>query len=643
MYYWRLDFLLSVCTYVNNTVWISSFIKTIQCMASVNVDQLQKELAEAENFLHGGGEAAGKSSAFLQTLRTSSAFSAAGNYDTLKSIKHTQGDSSNVTHYPHPTQSKYDDELERRLLIDNLISQHNSNVCDSEQSYFKENNITQFSSVIPDSISFTVNENLAVLSGDEFLEGESEDTIFFASDLPISAPSLYPWSAQHSLGGWTNGMNNNEHPLNQRMGSHSAVHLDDAADELADTVRFVAPVVGQQDESDLYYKQYHYKDPKSVTEKAVGTHPQRADMRQSSDSGLHQEQGSAKVAEDSEPRSSSSSRHRKSRADLLSEAEAEFLNTCSFRPRLDGSNSHVLLRRSSRRSGRNSVTRSTSSSRARTAVTTPPVNLQKSPHRVGTTVFRVSRRVEELHSSQAVRHRALEEQRRDLAELEASQCTFRPQLSRGTERIATRRRRSSRGGQFEDSGASSTDEGGGDRVGANCAQHVSQRLFEEAEERCAQHQWLQQQIKDARMAQFSFQPRLNSHRCAAAMQVEGQLPLRERLAEVQHARKQRLRELRAAVDEAQCADLTFRPKIDNRSKRIADRKHLRLLSGAAEAQGVLGIEEDVASRLINAGRGMARHKQQLARDRERQLSESMVAPSVSKGTEAIAKRNSVVR
>ncbi len=230
-----------------------------------------------------------------------------------------------------------------------------------------------------------------------------------------------------------------------------------------------------------------------------------------------------------------------------------------------------------------------------------------------------------------------------------SQCTFRPQIGRGTARIVAGRRRSlsapRSGSEAEESGPSS----GGEETDGECvdSSQVSRRLYGEAEQRSVQHQWLQQQIQEARLAQFSFKPQLNPHSRQSAA-VAQQPPLHERLLQVQREKKERLQELRQAVEAEQQFSLTFSPAIDERSRRLAERKFRSIggespSSSAARARRVLGLDRDVATRLLDAGRGMTRHKLQLLKEQERALEESMEAPVVSRGTKQIARTNKLVR
>lgn len=136
-------------------------------------------------------------------------------------------------------------------------------------------------------------------------------------------------------------------------------------------------------------------------------------------------------------------------------------------------------------------------------------------------------------------------------------------------------------------------------------------------------------------------------------------PIHERVADMMKQKKQYLLALKTSVEQEQ-VDLTFQPRIDARSRVMAEQKlcgygsnanlprtkspphHLRQeqqpqqhLSGEQQMGLVLGFHSDVGSRLLDQGRVIAKKKQQLVYERDNELARAMEQVSICKGSAKI--------
>lgn len=329
----------------------------------------------------------------------------------------------------------------------------------------------------------------------------------------------------------------------------------------------------------------------------------------------------------------STPKYLKTREDLRLEAEAEFKRRHSFKPSLQSapspfrssSNSHSRLLLSTASAASKAVQRPRAASASRSIASTQqrPVRPARSNSRgrstspsgnLDTSVERgkgrrrsfSSQRVEELHREHQLRLRNREKQRHDLEQLEMSECTFSPQLSRSTETIL--RHRQELGGSSINRSTSLTSRSGRREVEGGSGIDASLRLYREAEERSSQQKWLQRRVAEARMAQYTFQPRLHhshsdnqllqpSRDALGPMSASGDRtpPIFERVAELQRERRQRLQNLRASYERELQDQLPFTPQIDQKSKSIIERKYVD------EEGEPISPHNDVGSRLMDAG------------------------------------------
>lgn len=188
------------------------------------------------------------------------------------------------------------------------------------------------------------------------------------------------------------------------------------------------------------------------------------------------------------------------------------------------------------------------------------------------------------------------------------------------------------------------------------------RLHDDAEQRMIQKKYIEKKVKEARMSEYTFQPVINPNNSTNSAEHK---PIHERIGDIQREKKKKLHDLRASHWDSQ-VDLTFTPKIDSKSKRIAEliklggkqssqsNSNIRnstdkidlsnygysdISSGAAEAELVLNMQSDVATRLINEGRKIQHKKQMMMHEREREESLLMEPVIPSKGSQSMAKNN----
>ena len=228
----------------------------------------------------------------------------------------------------------------------------------------------------------------------------------------------------------------------------------------------------------------------------------------------------------------------------------------------------------------------------------------------------------QLNHERALRER--EKQKRDLERSELGQCTFRPQISKGTEHIMrsktqlksvndnvnlgnhperlSQTRSQSASGSGASRGITSKDSNvnsrytadnrsrdvsrgkGGDTApvseSGRCTsagglssrgEDTSQRLHEEAFTRAEQQKWLEKRVLQDRLQECTFRPVLNATTSAIAGYL-GNQPIHQRLTAMQRAKNEHMHFLRASLEEAERLEAPFQPNIDPHSRKLAERK-----------------------------------------------------------------------
>lgn len=349
-----------------------------------------------------------------------------------------------------------------------------------------------------------------------------------------------------------------------------------------------------------------------------------------------------------EPNTPPTMKYLKSRGDLVKEAKDSFRATHSFKPTVAAFNN------TSMNGLHNSLYLPTrSSSNKRHSRTSAIVNKISKPP----VAAALSHRIEELHASHKSRQEELNRQRREMELLELSHCSFTPTLSRGTQELISRRRRTNEAiDRYYQQHASDTD------LPLAVVEDVSQRLHDDAEIRQNQRIWLEAEVKRQRDAQTTFQPSINptpnpsvadgysnlgSPHNNSSVGGTDRVPIHLRIYELQSDKQKHLKELATAIETSQQKVMTFHPKIDSRSRVMAERRQVEQVSTDYDlvTQRYLSpfSEVDVGARLTSEGKKQARRLMHLKEESEKSLFESMQQPEVCKGTKKMAETNPLIR
>ena len=262
-------------------------------------------------------------------------------------------------------------------------------------------------------------------------------------------------------------------------------------------------------------------------------------------------------------------------------------------------------------------------------------------------------RIEAMQKSYKKSQEEREKQKKDFLNIELMNCTFQPRITKmgeGTTRTG-KVRNTTDSSQFNaveflsgGTGYSANEQFQGQRD-SGVAGEVSMRLYNDAEQRSTQQQWLERQVVEARLAQFTFQPSINPVTTSYFDTIEYK-PIYERVGELQKEREDRRRILKQNYEDAQ-VDLTFTPAIDPKSRRIAVKKleseepqevssFSIVTSERDECPPRPAQQTDVGSRLHRQAFSAARRKQELCTKRDELEIMEMEPPRLSKGTEKLA-------
>lgn len=193
-------------------------------------------------------------------------------------------------------------------------------------------------------------------------------------------------------------------------------------------------------------------------------------------------------------------------------------------------------------------------------------------------------RIDEMLSNYHKSLKQREKQHREEQSSELLECTFTPIITRKADLLSKKRRNS-----FTSMDIYSQTTGG-----------VSNRLHEDALKRIEQQKWLTKHVEDARYSQYTFKPSINSpksrsqspllsnstepksiprveqlfarHQDETTLQDDIYKPIHERIYEMQKQKVKRMNLLKASIEEETLANMTFTPKIDIKSKKIAQKK-----------------------------------------------------------------------
>jgi hypothetical protein len=268
-------------------------------------------------------------------------------------------------------------------------------------------------------------------------------------------------------------------------------------------------------------------------------------------------------------------------------------------------------------------------------------------------------RIEEMQTLYKKSREEREKKKKEYLQSQLVDCTFQPQITKMG--INSSRSKSKAGSQLFDavdflSGGTGYTAKAVPDTGCKGGPAVvtAMRLHDEAEQRTAQQRWLEKQVEEARLSQFTFQPAINPAVTSLYSDIDHR-PIYERVGELQREKEDRLRNLKQSHEDAQ-VDLTFTPQIDARSRRIAER---RLESegddpddsshpssrGQTDSNGMrwpAAAQCDVGARLHRDALLASRRMKQLCLEREEALVSEMAPARPCKGTEKLAQENMVV-
>jgi hypothetical protein len=261
-------------------------------------------------------------------------------------------------------------------------------------------------------------------------------------------------------------------------------------------------------------------------------------------------------------------------------------------------------------------------------------------------------RIEEMHVLYKKSREEREKRKKEHLQSELGKCTFQPVITK----MGVRATRSSPSAahfnavDYLSGGSGYLETTERERVPKGIPGSVSQtstRLHREAEQRSAQQRWLEKQVEEARLAQFSFQPAINPANASFLDDIDHR-PIYERVGELQRERESRRRDLKQSHDDS-LVDLTFTPQIDPKSRKIAQRRleakdsedldESCSRSLSASGTGSRLSQHDVGARLHGEAALAARRKEQLRSEREGVLVLEMEPVKISKGSDRLAQQS----
>jgi hypothetical protein len=249
--------------------------------------------------------------------------------------------------------------------------------------------------------------------------------------------------------------------------------------------------------------------------------------------------------------------------------------------------------------------------------------------------FSISR-INAMHKSH---ERTLQERERRKKELERAEiamtCTFKPQLSKGSESILRHK-------QMEENMTNVSAHGRGDG-GSNARDmrlDVVERLHDYADQKAAHTRMVQQKLDQARQHEFSFHPSINPTTEILVQSMEHR-PIYDRVGDVQREQTLSKQLLMESMEQEQQAKFRGTPEINSKSRDIIARinKYKALRGEIADDN----THTDVADRLLHEGKRQADKKLKLLQEQEAQLAKQMNSVKLCPGSEAIATMNPEIR
>lgn len=241
---------------------------------------------------------------------------------------------------------------------------------------------------------------------------------------------------------------------------------------------------------------------------------------------------------------------------------------------------------------------------------------------------------ERLYQEAAIRKKRNHYLSKYMGELEEWNCTFQPSINNNTDKILQKSFQSKQQHQQQQQ----------QRVASTSPHHRAKRASSLSPGRHLSNN------------------KNKSNQTASDSKPRYYTPIHQRVTELQREKQRHLRELKQSREEEQANVLTFRPSIAKKSKTLAEKKFHK--EGYAypltvensnnkeesEKEGDSGTESgrflvksDVAHRLLNEGRKLARRKQELLYQREQELAETLEKPVMSVGSQKLVYTNQHLR
>lgn len=691
-------------------------------MSDLNIDQLQKELVDAENYLktdvfHGAEsgdqeinvrasqalrdsiDSAKKANILQQLGRQPLSSSVRLSHDSTSQVgvsTSTASAAADKENKSSPTSSsKYTDPSERERLINRLLMEHSARKSDSSMSTSMTRNY--FSDIEPisknqlsgrenEASSLKFSELAQTPAKDEVFQfptpssydpGDDENDqesashtnaesasvgndsmLFFASDLPSTT---FP----------SNRLDYQDNSSPRLRKEHESDPVDESPQaaydpqlEFMETIRFTKPLDGFHGDSFVGRSDYSQQQKN----RRNFLYDNNEDAEQGKDENFTSI-GPAKLDESNSPNHSTAigessfaeKRHLKTKEMLLEEAEKEFRDSCKFSPTLftkiygrkysrDGSPNRSYVDSRSREAELKHYMRakSASPSRGRRLERSLSTSPSRSKSRQRYSEEQILFRIEEMNRIHENRLKERHVMKKEYEQLEMLNCTFKPNLSKGTESIVRQKALLEtvpgilRGSRDE---KSSYDVG---ESSASRSIEVSERLYKLAGVRASQQKWLEKEIQEARLSEYSFHPTINPITATKALE-NNYRPIHERVYELQRDKKRYLMGLKAAIDEEDKANFTFTPQIDARSKVMAEKKNnasyafYANMDESVRREDLKPFQKDVGTRLMNEGQLIMKRKQQLLEEREKIIAEQMEKPFLSDGSRKLAEKNDLLR
>ena len=556
---------------------------------SINIEQLQSEIDRAESYLNQvtHSRISGTPTYFhVVTLNNRLSFADWNRSPTSNLGSRVQPrqrsqvadsvgeNSANSSYSTTSSTNRYADPVEREKLLQRLLAEHGARSRQHSNTSTPRSN--QFT---PEGDTYERESSVYDSAHSRMGPSNGQDTLFFASEyLDMSTPQSGGPSGGYFYDHTVGSTLSMDSISPEELLNHHHSYDTQYATESKSPPRTLPHRPGRSVSPDMYGTvDRRERQPSDV----------RTAMRGSSRSG----RGGAEVT--SPGPVSTTRKHLKSKQEILEEAKAEFRKQHPFKPQ----------------------------------VVTKPQRAVSAPRGAVSSTDRIDAMLKAHEHSLAQR----EQQRVALQRSEvASNCTFRPKLSKGTQHILQQK--------AQDEGRVGGSSGERVEVGEGVDQPASERLYAQAEKRKIQQREMQRKVELARRHEYTYQPAINpaTNSMIQAMEKE-YLPIYARVGALVREQTENKQILLECYEQAQ-SEMTFQPEICERSRKLAERRQ-RGRGDSAEEE----YSKDVGTRLLQAAHGQMERKFKLVEDREREMSEQFSDPKPCKGSDDIIRRNAHLR